>query len=369
MKARTITLLCSVVLLASCVAHRNNYSHSILNKRQVREVDKTIATIAEKNTLPQMDVWGSTYDVNESQLLNRLLAIEDLDSLARNHPSPAVRATAGIILIERAPQAAKRLLSERITDTSTLTTQSYGFCIVTRSGNTVGNILLSYAIEHNLFSHKEQAALDSIILSTPACRHLNRYHYLTKTPIPRKAFQDMMYGHPHRSAKFSHDLLTDNRLLADTAFYLNYIKQTLHLEGNPRCYILDAVMRPSWNGYTIAQLYIADGHPDRLALLFIDGKYDIVDTMSIIEPIRTVPLNETDTMYTHTRFVMTSNPARHTHKLVLRNTGNGMTDTLENVEINRGYTLDQEHGFVPSRRQQTVDNLKGTNSILEEPIY
>lgn len=351
MKRGRFLLLAFLLLLASCASYKHHYSHSLLSRQQTKLIDEAIAGIMENNTLPQMDVWGSTYYPNESQLLNRLLAIEDLDSLARNHPSPAVRATTGIILIERAPRAAKRLLTERLTDSSSLTTQSYGFCIVTRSGNTVGNIILNYALEHNLFSREELATLDSTILATPACRHLNRYHKLSGTPIPREAFQKMMYGHPWRSPAFQPDLLTDTRRISDTTLFYGQIKQVFHLDGQPLCYLLDAVMRPSWKGYTLTQVYIADARPDRLALLLLDGKYDIVDTLSIIEPIVVQPLSATDTLRTHTYFKSNPKPVIRTDKLTTRHLADQPVDTLANQTILHIYTITEEGRFKYSNEQ------------------
>lgn len=365
MKAKTTSLLCAVLLLGSCASYKHHYSHSLLSRQQTKLIDEAIAGIAENNTLPQMDVWGSTYYPNESQLLNRLLAIEDLDSLARNHPSPAVRATTGIILIERAPRAAKHLLTERLTDTSSLTTRSYGFCIVLTSGNTVGNIMLNYALEHNLFSREELASLDSTILATPACRHLNRHHKLTGTPIPREAFQKIMYGHPWRSPAFQHDLLTDTRRISDTTLFYSQIKQFFHLDGQPKCYLLDAYMRPSWKGYTLSQIYI-DGTPGRLALLLIDGKYDIVDTLTITEPIKVQPLSETDTMHICTYFKLPSKPVMQRNELTVRKVVDG-TDTLEYKAIIQGYDIEPGRGFVYSGWIQTVDYLRKTNTTREAP--
>ena len=351
MKRGRFLLLAFLLLLASCTSYKHHYSHSILSRQQTKLIDEAIAGIMENNTLPQMDVWGSTYYPNESQLLNRLLAIEDLDSLARNHPSPAVRATTGIILIERAPRAAKRLLTERLTDSSSLTTQSYGFCIVMRSGNTVGNIILNYALEHNLFSREELATLDSTILATPACRHLNRYHKLSGTPIPREAFQKMMYGHPWRSPAFQPDLLTDTRRISDTTLFYGQIKQVFHLDGQPLCYLLDAVMRPSWKGYTLTQVYIANARPDRLALLLLDGKYDIVDTLSIIEPIVVQPLSANDTLRTHTYFKSSPKPVIRTDKLTTRHLADQPVDTLANKTILHIYTITEEGRFKYSNEQ------------------
>ena len=351
MKRGRFLLLAFLLLLASCTSYKHHYSHSILSRQQTKLIDEAIAGIMENNTLPQMDVWGSTYYPNESQLLNRLLTIEDLDSLARNHPSPAVRATTGIILIERAPRAAKRLLTERLTDSSSLTTQSYGFCIVMRSGNTVGNIILNYALEHNLFSREELATLDSTILATPACRHLNRYHKLSGTPIPREAFQKMMYGHPWRSPAFQPDLLTDTRRISDTTLFYGQIKQVFHLDGQPLCYLLDAVMRPSWKGYTLTQVYIADARPDRLALLLLDGKYDIVDTLSIIEPIVVQPLSANDTLRTHTYFKSSPKPVIRTDKLTTRHLADQPVDTLANQTILHIYTITEEGRFKYSNEQ------------------
>lgn len=363
MKSEKYILLALLLLLVGCASYKHHYSHSILSKQQTKLIDEAIAGIAENNTLPQMDVWGSTYFPNESQLLNRLLAIEDLDSLARHHPSPAVRATTGIILIERAPRAAKRLLTERLTDSSSLITRSYGFCIVIQSGNTVGNIMLSYALEHNLFSRKELSTLDSTILATPACRHLNRYHMLTSTQIPREAFQRMMYGHPWRSPAFRHDLLTDNRQVADTTLFYSQIKQLFHLNGQPRCYMLDAYMRPSWKGYTLSQIYI-DGTPGRLALLLIDGKYDIVDTLTITEPVKVQPLSETDTLHICTYFKLPGKPVMQRNELTLRKIGN-VTDTLEHKAIIQGYDIEPGRGLVYSGWIQTVDYLRKTNTTRE----
>ena len=220
-----------------------------------------------------------------------------------------------------------------------------------RSGNTVGNIMLNYALEHSLFSREELATLDSTILATPACRHLNRYHKLSGTPIPREAFQKMMYGHPWRSPAFQPDLLTDERRIADTTHFYGQIKQVFHLDGQPLCYLLDAVMRPSWKGYTLTQVYIADAHPDRLALLLLDGKYDIVDTLTITEPIEVQPLSATDTLRTHTYFKSNPKPVIRTDKLTTRHLADQPVDTLANQTILHIYTITEEGRFKYSNEQ------------------
>ena len=69
MKSGRFFLLAFLLLLAGCASNKHHYSHSILSKQQTKLIDKAIAGIAENNTLPQMDVWGSTYYPNESQLL------------------------------------------------------------------------------------------------------------------------------------------------------------------------------------------------------------------------------------------------------------------------------------------------------------
>ena len=286
-----------------------------------------------------MDVWGSNiYDITESQLLNRLLAIEDLDSLARTHPSPAVRATAGIILVERAPQAARRLLAERLADSSTLMITTYGFCISTQNGNTVGNTLLSYALDHNFYSPKELASIDSIILSNPAYHHLDHYHKLTHTPIPREMFFSDLRNHPWRSGRFRPEVLTDNRLIADTLFFYHQAINALHINGTPRCYLLDVYWR-EFKGHTMVQLYFAE--PDRLALLLLDGKYDIVDSLTIARPLREQSLNDTDTLFSCSRFVVKRPPiAISTEELTTRHNPDGALDTLGRNVITHSYDID-----------------------------
>lgn len=352
MKKRIPLAIALALLLAACASQRANYSHSILNKRQVGAIDDAIASIAERNTLPRILFFpGDIYDINEVQLFYRLLAIEDIDSLARSHPSPAVRATMGIVLIERAPNAAKRLLADRIGDTATLLTQSYGFCIATRSGNTVGNIMLNYALNNRLFSNNELVTLDSRILADPACRNLNRYHRLTGTPVPRKSFHDMLRYHNLRSPAFSQELLNSDRLIDDTAQYLNWIKDAFRLDGHPRFYLLDAWIRDPWKGYSLMQIYIADVHPERLALLLVDGKYDIVDTLTVAEPIKVTPISATDTLRSRTYFKLNQKPLLRTEEVVLRNG----TDTVEIHQINRIYTIEPGRGFVHTHTQ-TIDN-------------
>ena len=339
MKREGFFLLAFLLLLAGCASYKHNYSHSTLSKRQTKLINEAIDGIAEKNTLPRMDVWGSNiYDITESQLLNRLLAIEDLDSLARTHPSPAVRATAGIILVERAPQAARRLLAERLADSSTLMITTYGFCISTQNGNTVGNTLLSYALDHNFYSPKELASIDSIILSNPAYHNLDHYHKLTHTPIPREMFFSDLRNHPWRSGRFRPEVLTDNRLIADTLFFYHQAINALHINGTPRCYLLDVYWR-EFKGHTMVQLYFAE--PDRLALLLLDGKYDIVDSLTIARPLREQSLNDTDTLFSCSRFVVKRPPiAISTEELTTRHNPDGALDTLGRNVITHSYDID-----------------------------
>ena len=339
MKREGFFLLAFLLLLAGCASYKHNYSHSTLSKRQTKLINEAIDGIAEKNTLPRMDVWGSNiYDITESQLLNRLLAIEDLDSLARTHPSPAVRATAGIILVERAPQAARRLLAERLADSSTLMITTYGFCISTQNGNTVGNTLLTYALYHNFYSRQELASIDSIILSNPAYHHLDHYHKLTHTPIPREMFFSDLRNHPWRSGRFRPEVLTDNRLIADTLFFYRQALQALHMQGTPRCYLLDVYWR-EFKAHTMVQLYFAE--PDRLALLLLDGKYDIVDSLTIARPLREQSLNDTDTLFSCSRFVVKRPPiAISTEELTTRHNPDGALDTLGRNVITHSYDID-----------------------------
>lgn len=362
----TVTVAALLFVIA-CTSQRTVYSHSILSRQQRKLVDEAIEDIANKNTLPRMDVWGSNmYDVTESQLLNRLLAIEDLDSLARTHPSPAVRATTGIILIEKAPQTARRLLADLLSDTSTLMITTYGFCIATQNGNTVGNTLLSYALYHNFYSQKELVSIDSLILSDPAYRHLNRYHKLSHTPIPREMFFSDLKSHPWRSGRFRPEVLTDNRLIADTLFFYRQALQALHMQGTPRCYLLDVYWR-DFKGYTLLQLYLAE--PDRLALLLIDGKYDIVDTMTIAQPLREQSLSDTDTLFTHSRFVVKKPPvAICTEELTTRRNPDGTLDTLGRSVITHSYGLDFESGRFVFRKKtmQYLDTESGRMMLKKE---
>ena len=356
-----------LLVVAACASHHKAYSHSILSRQQRKHVDEAIEHIANNNTLPRMDVWGSnSWDVTESQLLNRLLAIEDLDSLARTHPSPAVRATAGIILIERAPQAARRLLADLLSDTSTLMITTYGFCIRTQNGNTVGNTLLSYVLYHNFYSQKELASIDSLILSNPAYRHLDRYHKLTHTPISREMFFSNLKSHPWRSGRFRPEVLTDNRLIADTLFFYRQALQALHMQGTPRCYLLDVYWR-DLKGYTLLQLYLAE--PDRLALLLLDGKYDIVDTLTIAQPLREQSLSDTDTLFTRSRFVAKKPPvAISTEELTTRHNPDGTLDTLGRNVITNSYELDFKSGrFVFIRKgTQYLDTELGRMILKKE---
>lgn len=339
MKREGFFLLAFLLLLAGCASYKHHYSHSFLSKRQTKLINETIDGIVEKNTLPRMDVWGSNiYDVTESQLLNRLLAIEDLDSLARTHPSPAVRTTAGIILIEKASQTARRLLTERLADSSTLMITTYGFCIATQNGNTVGNTLLSYALDHNFYSPKELVSIDSLILSNPAYRHLDRYHKLTHTPIPREMFFNNLRKHPWRCGRFRPEVLTDNRLIADTLFFYHQAINALHINGTPRCYLLDVYWR-DFKGHTMVQLYFAE--PDRLALLLLDGKYDIVDSLTIARPLREQSLNDTDTLFSCSRFVVKRPPiAISTEELTTRHNPDGALDTIGRNVITHSYNID-----------------------------
>jgi len=338
MKRKGFFLLAFLLLLTGCASYRHHYSHSILSKQQTKLIDEAIDDIADKNTLPLMDVWGSAYYPNESQLLNRLLAIEDLDSLARTHPSPAVRATAGIILIEKAPQASRRLLADLLPDTSTLKITSYGFCITIESGNTVGNTLLLYALDHNFYSRKELATLDSIILSNSAYCHLDRYHILAHTPIPRDMFFRDLRNHPWRSVHFRPEVLTDNRLITDTLFFYRQALQALHMQGTPRCYLLNVYMR-NLKGHTLVQLYFAE--PDRLALLLLDGKYDIVDTLTIGCTHRERPFNATDTLFTRKYFVVKHPPvAIYTDELTTRRNADQSLDTLSLIHYGMSYDID-----------------------------
>ena len=356
-----------LIVVAACASHHTAYSHSILSRQQRKLVDETIEDIANKNTLPRMDVWGSNmYDVTESQLLNRLLAIEDLDSLARTHPSPAVRATTGIILIERAPQAARRLLADLLADTSTLMITSYGFCITTQNGNTVGNTLLSYALDNNFYSHQEKASIDSLLLTDPDYRHLDRYHKLTHTPIPREMFFSDLKSHPWRSGRLRPEVLTNNRLIADTLFFYRQALQTLHMQGTPRCYLLDVYWR-DFKGYTLVQLYLAE--PDRLALLLIDGKYDIVDTLTIARPLSEQPLGGTDTLFTRSRFLVKSPPvAISTEELTTRRNPDGTLDTLGRNVITHTCDLDFESGRFVFRKKtlQYLDTKSGRMMLKKE---
>lgn len=356
-----------LLVVAACASHHKAYSHSILSRQQRKHVDEAIEHIANNNTLPRMDVWGSnSWDVTESQLLNRLLAIEDLDSLARTHPSPAVRATAGIILIERAPQAARRLLADLLSDTSTLMITTYGFCIRTQNGNTVGNTLLTYALDHNFYSRKELASIDSLILSNPAYRHLDHYHKLTHTPIPREMFFNDLRKRPWRCGRFRPEVLTDNRLLADTLFFYRQALQSLHMQGTPRCYLID-VYWSYFKGHTLVQLYFAE--PDRLALLLLDGKYDIVDTMTIAQPLREQPLNDTDTLFTSSRFVLKKPPiAISTEELTTRHNPDGTLDTLGRNVVTHSYDIDFESGrFVFLKKgTQYLDTESGRMMLKNE---
>ena len=362
----TVAVLVLTIVVA-CASQRTAYSHSILSRQQREHVDKAIEEIANKNTLPRMEVWGSNnYDVTESQLLNRLLAIEDLDSLARTHPSPALRTTAGIILIEKAPQAARRLLANLLADTRTLMITTYGFCITTQNGNTVGNTLLTYALDHNFYSRKELASIDSLILSNPAYRHLDRYHKLTHTPIPRERFFNDLRKHPWRSGRFRPEVLTDNRLIADTLFFYRQALQALHMQGTPRCYLLD-VYWSIFKGHTLVQLYFAE--PDRLALLLLDGKYDIVDTLTIAQPLREQPLNDTDTLFTRSRFVLKKPPvAISTEELTTRHNPDGVLDTLGRNVITHSYDIDFESGrFVfKEKGTQYLDTESGRMMLKKE---
>ena len=202
----------------------------------------------------------------------------------------------------------------------------------------MGNTLLSYALDHNFYSPKELASIDSIILSNPAYHHLDHYHKLTHTPIPREMFFSDLRNHPWRSGRFRPEVLTDNRLIADTLFFYHQAINALHINGTPRCYLLDVYWR-EFKGHTMVQLYFAE--PDRLALLLLDGKYDIVDSLTIARPLREQSLNDTDTLFSCSRFVVKRPPiAISTEELTTRHNPDGALDTLGRNVITHSYDID-----------------------------
>lgn len=99
--------------------------------------------------------------------MGKVFTDKELDSLARRHDSPIVRAAAGWILIDRRSPLASILLFDRLTDTATFILKSYDV-------GTPCNVA-TYLVDcaSTLLSPRDSLRLDSVLLSSSDYCHIN----------------------------------------------------------------------------------------------------------------------------------------------------------------------------------------------------
>ena len=159
-----------VVLSLGVTAQSNLKPRFGLTQTQINHIDTALAWMTKYNHADfSYGIWGGSMSPNRTQLLNRMLTAYELYDLALHHVSPAVRVTAGVIIVKRYSQLAPQLVMDVLADSGVFHTSVY--CM--GYSDWVGSYVLNEAVNEKRLSDSLLHIIDSLIL-TPDYRHIQR---------------------------------------------------------------------------------------------------------------------------------------------------------------------------------------------------
>lgn len=161
---------------------------SPLKAQERNLIDEAVDSIRKYNYICYYgtDGWGNVPKCwSYTQLLSRHASDKTLDSLSRKHPSPVIRAVAGMSLIERKSDLAVPLVFDLLHDKNMF---EIGYADVFMHDN-VGNFLLEELFRNSLISERDSLRLIDSLLFSENLRHIERRAKLLKTlPIEEKYY-------------------------------------------------------------------------------------------------------------------------------------------------------------------------------------
>lgn len=167
---KTILLFSLVVMSVGVAAQSNLKPRFGLTQKQINHIDTALAWMTKYNHANfNYGIWGGGMEPSKMQLLNRLLTAYELYDLALHHASPAVRVTAGNIIVHRYTQLAPQLVMDVLADTGVFNTASgcFGY------SDFVGSYLLNVAVNEKRLSDSLLHVVDSLALLSDY-RHIER---------------------------------------------------------------------------------------------------------------------------------------------------------------------------------------------------
>lgn len=167
-------LILIVVITSMGVAAQSNLKPRFgLTQTQINHIDTLLAQMAENNHANfNYGIWeqdGQWGGATKMQILNRMLTADEIYYLALHHPSPAVRVTAGNIIVVRYTQLAPQLVMEMLADSGVFGTSAGCFGYY----DFVGSRILNVAVSEKHLSDSLLHVIDSLIL-LPEYRHIER---------------------------------------------------------------------------------------------------------------------------------------------------------------------------------------------------
>ena len=170
---KTIVILVLAAMGLGAAAQSNLKPRFGLTKTQIEHIDTLLARMSKsKHVSLQWGIWERDNQwggATAMQILNRMLTAYELYDLALHHTSPAVRVTAGGILVERYTQLAPQVVMDLLADSGMF--QSAMGCIGFH--DYVGSWVLNKSLENKTMPDSLLHIVDSLILQ-PGYRHIDR---------------------------------------------------------------------------------------------------------------------------------------------------------------------------------------------------
>ncbi len=170
---KTVVILLFAAMGLGAAAQSNLKPRFGLTKTQIEHIDTLLARMAKsKHVSLQWGIWerDNQWDgATTMQILNRMLTAYELYDLALHHTSPAVRVTAGSILVERYTQLAPQVVMDLLADSGMF--HSAQGCL--RFVDYVGSWVLNKSVENKTMPDSLLHIVDSLIL-LPGYRHIER---------------------------------------------------------------------------------------------------------------------------------------------------------------------------------------------------
>lgn len=180
---KVIWILIGVVLFSGCGAQRQYrmWQRQEQALEQVRGMDAvdSMATL-QSLSFTRDNGWGSVPPSYQYyQAMKRDLDVWVLDSLARHHEAPSVRATAGRILFELKSPLAMQMILDRVADDGEMSV----FWWDMGSRLSVVDYWITCAHESGLLSLEDSLRIDSLVLHTEGLGHVDyRTHLIDVMP-------------------------------------------------------------------------------------------------------------------------------------------------------------------------------------------